>query len=150
MAKLEMTKSGEGAKEGPNKALLIILGVLCAVALFMFVVKPLVFSGDKEPSGGSPEASSPAQTDAQTDSGAGSGTDSGTGAGAATTTPGSTTGEGGGTTESPAGPAAGAGSSVEAAAAELPAAFAGKGAREDPFLSLAPDTATGSESSTSP
>lgn len=146
MAKLEMTKSGEGAKEGPNKVLLIILGVLCAVALFMFVLKPLLFSGGKEPSGGSPAASSPAQTD----SGAGTDSGTGTGSGAATTAPGSTTGEGGGTTESPAGPVAGAGSSVEAAAAELPAAFAGKGAREDPFLSLAPDTTTGGSSSTSP
>lgn len=141
MAKLEMTKAGEGANEGPNKALLIILGVLCAVALFMFVVKPMLFGGDEKPSGGSPEAAPPAaQTESGPDAGTGSGGDSGAAAQPGGGVPGGSTVGEGDTTE-PA-PTSSAGSTIDAAYAELPADFAGKAAREDPFLSLAPDPQT--------
>jgi hypothetical protein len=38
--------SQKKSSDGPNKVLLAILGVLAAVALFLFVVKPLFFGGD--------------------------------------------------------------------------------------------------------
>lgn len=60
---------GDSAKEGPNKILLALLGVLVAAALFMFVVKPLLL--DSKPSA---PAQAPATTSAP--SGAGAGSDS--------------------------------------------------------------------------
>lgn len=147
MSKLEMTEAGAGSKQAPNKVLLGILGVLCAVALFMFVVKPLVFGAKDEPSGGSPGAAAPS-------------------AGADTTSPDASTGGTGDTGSAgstPTAPDTGAtlapgtegevtggssGTSVEAAKADLPAEFAGKSVRDDPFASLEPEDSASSTAST--
>lgn len=144
MSKLEMTEAGAGSKQAPNKVLLIILGVLCAAALFMFVVKPLVFGGKDEPSGGSPGAAAPsAEADATSPDASTGGTGTGT---AGSTAPDTGTAPAPGTEgEATAGSS---GTSVEAAKADLPAEFAGKSVRDDPFASLEPAGSTSSATST--
>lgn len=125
---------GEKAKEGPNKFLLAILGILAAAALFMFVVKPLLF--DSKPSA---PAQAPATTRAQTDGAAAPSQSGTTKSGTATTAPGAT-----GPAQAPAAPATGDGGDAAAptiatptsdALPQIPAQYAGQQAR-DPFAAL--------------
>lgn len=148
MSKLEMTEAGAGSKQAPNKVLLGILGALCAVALFMFVVKPLVFGGKDEPSGGSPGAAAPsAEADATSPNTSTGGTgNTGSAGNAGSTAPDTGTAPAPGTEGEATGGSSG--TSVDAAKADLPAEFAGKSVRDDPFASLAPTDSTSSAAST--
>jgi len=127
-------------KEGPNKVLLIILGVLCAGALFWFVIKPMLF--DSKPA---TPASSTATTQAAKSGG--SAATATTAAGQTATTPGTAGAGSGSSSAAESGDASAPGVSATPvqsdALPQIPAQYAGQTAR-DPFKPLVQETSSGS------
>lgn len=139
------------SKEGPNKVLLAVLGVVAAVALFMFVVKPLLLDSKEAPKT-APATTSAASSGSESGSQSGSTTqgklpgktattDSASGSGTSVAPP--ATGDGGDGTPAP--------STLNPQAdslPQIPAQYAGQPAR-DPFVPLAQTSGTSSGTSTS-
>ncbi|MBX7159968.1 MAG: hypothetical protein K1X95_06720 [Acidimicrobiia bacterium] len=132
---------GEKAtKEGPNKVLLVILGIVAAAALFMFVVKPLLLDS-KAPA-------SPAQTPATTKAPT-SAAEPSTKGGTTTAKPGTTPGSATPTAPSAAdeAPAPITANPTADALPQIPQQYAGQQAR-DPFAPLVQTQNSSSSSST--
>lgn len=121
---------GETTKEGPNKILLAVLGILVAGAVFMFVVKPLLLDSKPSVTTQAP-ATTKAQTGAAADPAAKDGSTKSPGGAAAPTAP-ATDGGGEGAAPAPV-------SAATDALPQIPAQYAGQPAR-DPFAPLVQGT----------
>lgn len=138
------------SKEGPNKVLLAVLGVVAAAALFMFVVKPLLLDSKEAPKAAPATTAAPsggstagAQGNATTQSTLPGKTSTGSASGTGTAGAAPGTGDGGDSAPAPA--------TVNPQAdslPQIPAQYAGQAAR-DPFVALAQTGGTSSGTSTS-
>lgn len=129
---------GETTKEGPNKILLAVLGILVAGAVFMFVVKPMLFDSKPSATTQTP-ATTKAQTGAVADPAAKDSQKKSPGGATAPTAP-ATDGGGEGAAPAPA-------TATTDALPQIPAQYAGQPAR-DPFAPLVQGSAASGGTST--